>query len=118
MSWTRREFLELASAGAASVGLAACGAPTRQQQDTSSDQTSSDTVAPPSDNVDLGEFKSLALDTSAWKYDKDNDVYYQLGLTYCLKPATTAYESLAIFVPGKFFTAEKKGETYSCTVNE
>ena len=78
MGWTRREFLELASAGAASVGLAACGAPTRQQQDTSSDQTSSDTVAPPSDNVDLGEFKSLALDTSAWKYDKDNDVYYQL----------------------------------------
>ncbi|SFX02038.1 subtype A tannase [Olsenella sp. kh2p3] len=118
MSWTRREFLELASAGAASMGLAACSAPARQQTDDTSDQTSAETTTQPTENVDLGEFKSLALDTSAWKYDADNDVYYQLGLTYCLKPATTAYESLAIFVPGKFFTAEKKGDTYSCTVNE
>ena len=99
------------------MGLAAGSAPTRQQADNNSDQ-STDTTTQPADNVDLGEFKSLALDTSAWKYDADNYVYYQLGLTYCLKPATTAYESLAIFVPGKFFTAEKKGDTYSCTVNE
>lgn len=100
------------------MGLAACGVPAPQRPDDASDQTPSDSTAQPADNVDRGEFKSLALDTSAWKYDKDNDVYYQLGLTYCLKPATTAYESLAIFVPGQFFTAEKKGSTYSCTVNE
>ena len=93
MSWTRREFLELASAGAASMGLAACSAPTRQQADNNSDQ-STDTTTQPADNVDLGEFKSLALDTSAWKYDADNDVYYQLGLTYPPRRPTSPWRSL------------------------
>ena len=99
------------------MGLAACSAPTRQQADNNSDQ-STDTTTQPADNVDLGEFKSLALDTSAWKYDADNDVYYQLGLAYCKSPATKTYESLAVFVPGKYFSAEKNGDTYRCTVDE
>ena len=64
------------------------------------------------------KFESLSIDASKWHYDEDNDVYYQLGLTYCLSPATETYESLAIFVPGAYFTAEKKGDTYACAVNE
>lgn len=111
MGCTRREFLALASAGTV-AGLAGC-VPSRQTPQTPSDDTSS-----PDPSVDLSEFESLALDASAWRYDEDNDVYYQLGLTYCLSPATDTYESLAVFVPGAYFSAEKNGDTYTCIVND
>lgn len=110
MGCTRREFLALASVGTVG-GLAAC-TPAQQSQ------PSAEEPAQESPDVDLGEFEELALDASAWRYDEDNDIYYQLGLTYCKSPATTTYESLAVFVPGAFFTAEKNGETYTCTVND
>lgn len=110
MGCTRREFLALASLGTV-AGIAGC-TPSRPQED----PDPQDPAVDPS--VDLKEFESLALDTSAWRYDEQNDVYYQLGLTYCTKPATKTYESLAVFVPGAYFTAEAKGDTYSCTVNE
>ncbi len=109
MGCTRREFLALASAGAVG-GLTACAS---TQQSGSSDDTT-----PSKADVDLTEFEDLALDESAWRYDEDNNIYYQLGLTYCTNPATSTYESLAIFVPGDFFTAEKSGDTYTCTINE
>lgn len=112
MGCTRREFLALASMGTV-AGLAGC-TPSRQTE-----QTPADEPAQPTDpSVDLAEFESLALDSGAWRYDEKNDVYYQLGLTYCKTPATTTYESLAIFVPGAYFTAKQNGSTYSCTVNE
>lgn len=112
MGCTRREFLALASMGTA-VGLAGC-TPSRQPQQ------QEPVEEPPAEqpDVDLEEFKGLALDTSAWRYDEENDVYYQLGLTYCKTPATKTYESLAIFVPGAYFTAEENGSSYTCTVNE
>lgn len=110
MGCTRREFLALASAGTI-AGLAGC-APARRTEPATEEPPAADP------EVDLAEFESLALDASAWRYDADNDVYFQLGLTYCKSPATTTYESLAIFVPGAYFTAEKNGETYTCTVNE
>ena len=111
MGCTRREFLALASMGTA-VGIAGC-TPSRQVQQDPVEE-------PPAEEpeVDLGEFKDLAIDPSAWRYDDENDVYYQLGLTYCKTPATATYESLAIFVPGAYFKAEENGATYTCTVNE
>lgn len=109
MGCTRREFLALASAGTV-AGIAGCTPAQRN------DSPAEEPAAEPS--VDLAEFESLALDTSAWRYDSENDVYFQLGLTYCKTPATTTYESLAIFVPGSYFSAEENGDTYTCTVNE
>ena len=109
MGCTRREFLALASAGTV-AGIAGCTPAQRN------DSPAEEPAAEPS--VDLAEFESLALDTSAWRYDSENDVYFQLGLTYCKTPATTTYESLAIFVPGPYFSAEENGDTYTCTVNE
>lgn len=111
MGFTRREFLAFASmAGAA--GLAGCSKPASQNAQPSSGDSDQQS------NVDLEEFKDLAINMGSWRYDDENDVYYQLGLTYCKNPATKTYESLAIFVPGKFFTGEKNGNTYNCTVNE
>lgn len=115
MSCTRREFLAVASAGAA-LGLAAC-TPSANQDNT--DQTNDDSQQQDQPTVDLNEFSSLALDTRSWKYDSANDVYYQLGITYCKSPASEQYESLAIFVPGAYFDGEKRsGDNYICTVKE
>ncbi len=93
-------------------GLAGCTVPVASTDSTPEDSSIDQST------VDLEEFKSLALDASAWRYDEDNDVYYQLGLTYCTKPATTTYESLAVFVPGAYFTAEQSGDSYTCSINE
>ena len=100
----------MASAGTV-MGIAGC-TPSQRNDPPAEEPPAADPA------VDLTEFESLALDASAWRYDSDNDVYFQLGLTYCKTPATTTYESLAVFVPGAYFTAEKNGETYTCTVNE
>lgn len=116
MSCTRREFLAVASAGAA-LGLAAC---TPQANQNNSDQSNDDSQQQEQQSsVDLNEFSSLALDTKSWKYDEANDVYYQLGLTYCKNPASEQYESLAVFVPGAYFEGEKGSrDNYTCTVKE
>ena len=56
---------------------------------------------------------------NAWKHDADNDVYYQIGLPYCTKPAASDYESYAICVPGAYLDATANGDgTFSCTLNE
>ena len=110
MGCTRREFLALASVGTV-AGVAAC----TPQQDS---PHSPSNVEHDSEAADASKFKELAIDSSAWSYDEENDVYYQLGLAYCLEPETETYETLAIFVPGAYFTAEKNGETYTCQIND
>ena len=110
MGCTRREFLALASAGTI-AGMAGCS-PAQRSPETPTEDPQAETP------VDASKFEKLALDSSAWRFDSESNVYYQLGLTYCLNPATETYESLAIFVPGAYFNAEKNGDTYTCTVNE
>lgn len=62
--------------------------------------------------------KSLTFDNNAWNYDKDNNVYYKIGIGYCLKPETTDYETMAIYVPGEYMNATSNGDgTYKCTIN-
>jgi len=59
------------------------------------------------------------LDMSRWYYNSRDDVYYQLGLTYCAAPVNTTYQTLAVFVPGAFLTGRKNGSgTYSCTLSD
>ena len=58
------------------------------------------------------------IDMSAWLYNADDDVYYQLGISYCENPADEAYENLAVFVPGPYFTGLDNGDgTWTCAVN-
>jgi len=64
------------------------------------------------------DVKALSFDMGKWNYDEENDIYYQLGVGYCSKPETTEYETLGIYVPGKYFDAAKNGDgTYNCTLN-
>lgn len=62
---------------------------------------------------------SLTMDNSAWNYDAENDVYWQISIPYVSKPETTDYETMAIYVPGKYMNAVANGDgTYTCTINE
>ena len=54
-----------------------------------------------------------------WNYDETNDIYYQIGLTYCMNPEDSKYESCGIYVPEKYFEADKNSNrTYSCKINK
>ena len=57
------------------------------------------------------------IDMSAWLYNAEDDVYYQLGISYCETPADEAYENLAVFVPGPYFKGTSNGDgTWTCVV--
>ena len=98
------------------AGLAACNRDQSQPKQEAADEKAQE--APKEPEVDLDEFEDLALDMTTWNYDEVNDCYYQLALPYCITPGNEQYESLAIFVPGPYFTAKKKGNRYSCTIDE
>lgn len=55
---------------------------------------------------------------TAWNYQAENDVYWQVGIAYCTAPADESYENLGIFVPGAYMTATDNGDgTFTCEVN-
>ena len=61
----------------------------------------------------------LTIDMNNWSYNADDDVYYQIGLVYCMNPEDTNYQSCGIYVPGKYFDAtENSNGTYTCTIND
>lgn len=58
-------------------------------------------------------------DMSKWRYHAEYDLYYQLGLDYCEKPADTRYEQLSVFVPAAYVNAKANGDgTYTCEINK
>ena len=62
---------------------------------------------------------ALSIDMNNWSYDKTNDIYYQIGLVYCMNPEDTNYQSCGIYVPGKYFNGVLNSNgTYTCTIND
>ncbi len=58
------------------------------------------------------------IDNSKWLYNESDNVYYQLGISYCETPADENYEELAIIVPAAYMDASANGDgTYTCTLN-
>ena len=58
------------------------------------------------------------IDNTKWQYNAEDDVYYQIGISYCETPADEDYETLSVFVPGAYMTAEDNGDgTYTCRIN-
>ena len=58
------------------------------------------------------------IDNTVWQYNSEDDVYYQIGISYCETPADENYENLAIFVPGAYMTGTDNGDgTYTCEIN-
>ena len=61
----------------------------------------------------------LSIDMNKWNYDETNDIYYQIGLTYCANPENSDYESCGIYIPGKYFEGSKNSNgTYTCKIND
>ena len=62
---------------------------------------------------------SEIINMAKWRYNQEDDVYYQLGILYAQRPADEKYERLALFVPSAFMNCRANGpETYSCEPNE
>lgn len=58
------------------------------------------------------------IDNTKWQYNAEDDVYYQIGISYCATPADASYETLSVFVPGAYMTAQDNGDgTYTCTID-
>ena len=102
---TRRQFLA-ATSSASALALAACA----------SNDSADKAETPEASTVDRGEFAALELSSTRWNYDADTDCYWQVGLSYCLDPVSDTYQRLAIYVPGAYFKASRKGNSYVCTV--
>ncbi|KAJ9464352.1 hypothetical protein DIPPA_15960 [Diplonema papillatum] len=47
---------------------------------------------------------ALDFDSSAWRHDAANNVYYRLGVGYCAEPGSSDMETLAVYVPGAYLT--------------
>lgn len=59
------------------------------------------------------------LDMNAWQYNSKEDVFYQLGIPYCAKPADENIETLSVFVPGPYMAGVKNEDgTYKCEIRE
>ena len=65
--------------------------------------------------------KIQAADTLAkikqtiWNYNKEDNVFWQVGIRYCSNPASDSYETLGIFIPGDYMKATKNEDgTYTC----
>ena len=59
------------------------------------------------------------IDMTKWQYNADDNVFWQVGISYCENPADASYETMGFFVPGAYFTATDNGDgTYTCAVNE
>lgn len=59
------------------------------------------------------------IDMTKWNYNADDDVYYQIGVPYCVSPADESYETLAVFVPGTYLSGSDNGDgTWSCTLSD
>ena len=58
------------------------------------------------------------IDMTQWRYNKETDVYWQTGISYCENPAQGEYENLGIYVPGAYMSgSENDGGTYTCEIN-
>lgn len=123
----------LAGCGSSAVSTSETATETSAAESTASvEATSSETVS--SDTTDSSNLDqeaiddlltnydqdtdSLTIDNSKWQYDSDNNVYYQIGISYCSDPGSTEYETLSIYVPGDYMTGTDNGDgTYTCTIN-
>ena len=117
MDATRRVFV---AASLASLGLAGCVA---ARVESTEDEYSSEESGSSSSSDALGknpaDLSALRIDASTWSHDVENDIYYQLGVRFCAKPAADAYESMGVFVPGAYFEASDNGDgTFTCSISD
>ena len=91
--------------------MAACGAQGTNENPASDNEVSQTKTEDVVSNLSK-------IDMSKWEYNADDNVYYQIGISYCETPADSSYETLAVFVPGDYFSGTENGDgTYTCEIN-
>ena len=59
------------------------------------------------------------IDMTKWQYNSVENVFYQLGIPYCEKPADEKFEKIAVFVPAQYMNCTQNSDnTYSCKINK
>ena len=100
--------------------LAACGMSASGEVDISMDREIGTGEMSQTISEEDGDIvtKLEKVDMSKWQFNADDNVYYQIGISYCEFPADENYETLAIFVPGAYFIGTENGDgTYTCDVD-
>lgn len=97
--------------------LTGCGAASDNMEDeTGSVETDKTSNVETTDNA--AEAALNKIDGAKWNYNSEDNVYWQVGISYCENPAAAEYETLGIFVPGDYMTATDNGDgTYTCEIN-
>ena len=96
---------------------------TAQPQTNENAQTAN--TAEPEKKADIKTAPTIAddftdhINMNKWQYNKEDKVYYQLGITYCRYPEDTKYEKLALFVPDKYMNCSQNADTtYTCSIEK
>ena len=102
-----------------SLCLASCGTAEQSTAQNEETETVKETAAETTETEQTEITTGLpVIDSAAWQYNADDDVYYQIGIAYCENPADSAYETLAVFVPGAYMDAQDNGDgTYTCSLS-
>lgn len=93
----------------------------KQHQETSNTAPQNDVSVSQTQPNDIPETVAFAkkIDMKQWLHNAEDRVYYQLGISYCGKPAAKDFEKLAIFVPEQFLNCNVNADktTYTCKPN-
>ena len=105
------------------ISMVACAARSTAEQTSAQGQQTEETVEKEKTSETFGSTQMQTslpgLDMSAWLYNEEDDVYYQIGISYCETPADESYENLAVFVPGAYLSGTDNGDgTYTCEIND
>jgi len=64
-----------------------------------------------------GESNKISM--TDWYYNETDDVWYKTGIQYCSNPKDLTYQTLGLYVPGKYFDGIQNPDgTWTVTVNK
>lgn len=89
---------------------------TAEENAAQSAETEGESVAQESEETVMTTLSKI--DGTKWNYNEEDNVYWQVGISYCANPAAEEYETLGLFIPGDYLTATANGDgTYTCEMN-
>ena len=107
----------------AAAALSGCGQAKSKTESSASEAAATETTVPESTVPETTVAEPVTnlpkTDMTKWHYSEENDLYYQIGISYCEHPVDERYQKLAYFVPAPYMDATKNADdTYTCKLNE
>lgn len=88
-----------------------------KNEDSSKEESKTESEVSKTDSTEISTTLSK-IDMTKWQYNSDNDIYWQVGISYCANPANASYETMGIYVPGGYLKGTENGDgTYTCELN-